>query len=294
MKDRIYIQIPAYRDNQLELTLHDLIEKSVYKDRLRIGVAWQHGEGEKLDEEFLEKHSIEIIDIPAQKSRGCNWARALLQERWREEEYTLFLDSHHRFVPRWDEQVLQMYRGLKSRGILKPVITGYLPVYDPLDDPAGRREQVLQIQFCKRERGLLFRLNSKELPGWQTMPAPVPAHFASLHFLFTEGSFNEEIEFDPSIYFFSDEVAISLRAYTMGYDLYHPHKILGWHLYDRKGTRITHWNDHAEWRSQNERSFARLRDLFKGDIKGRFGVGSQRNIAQYEQYIGLKLIEASW
>ena len=68
----------------------------------------------------------------------------------------------------------------------------------------------------------------------------VPARFVSLHFLFTEGSFNQEIPFDPAIYFFADEIAIALRAYTLGYDLFHPHRILGWHLYDRT-TRATHW-----------------------------------------------------
>src|SRR5690349_20509893 len=49
---------------------------------------------------------------------------------------------------------------------------------------------------------------------------------------------------DPSIYFFVDEIAISLRAYTLGYDLFHPHRILGRHLYNRS-TRVTHWSSNS-------------------------------------------------
>ena len=289
--DRIYIQIPAYRDNQLQSTLVDLIENADCKENLRIGVAWQHEEDEQLDKDFLKRHRVELIDIPARKSRGCNWARSLLQERWMGEKYTLFLDSHHRFIPGWDRQLLDMYAALKSGGVSKPVITAYLPVYDPQNDPAARQNAPLQIRFFKRERGLLFRLNSREMPSWQSLSAPVPAQFISLHFLFAEGTFNEVLEFDPSIYFFADEVAISLRAYTMGYELFHPHRILGWHLYDRTATRFPHWNDHPEWRQQNEYSYSRLKDLFRGNDKGRFGVGRERTVASYEKYIGMKLIE---
>jgi hypothetical protein len=291
MKDRIYIQIPAYRDNQLQSTLYDLLENAACKESLRIGVAWQHAEDEQLDRDFLKRHRVEVIDIPAGKSRGCNWARSLLQERWMGEEYTLFLDSHHRFTPGWDRQLVDMYETLRSGGVAKPLITAYLPVYDPQNDPAARQNNPLQIRFFKRERGLLFRLNSREMPSWLSLQSPVPAQFISLHFLFAEGNFNEVLEFDPSIYFFADEVAISLRAYTMGYDLFHPHRILGWHLYDRTATRVTHWEDHPEWRQQNEYSYHQLTDLFRGNKKGRFGIGRERTVAGYEEYIGMKLIE---
>lgn len=291
MSDRIYIQIPAYRDAQLQSTLYDLIDNAACKENLRIGVAWQHGEDEQLDKDFLKRNKIELIDIPAGKSRGCNWARSLLQERWTGEKYTLFLDSHHRFVPGWDQELLEMYTALKTKGVAKPLITGYLPVYDPLNDPAARQHNPLQITFYKRERGLLFRLNSREMPSWLSATTPVPAHFVSLHFLFTEGVFNEVLEFDPAIYFFADEVAIALRAYTMGYDLFHPHKVLGWHLYERAATRVPHWKDHPEWRQQNEHSYIRLTGLFRGNEKGRFGIGRERTVAGYEKYIGMKLIE---
>lgn len=287
MKPRIYIQIPAYRDSELQPTLYDMMQQAARPEQLRIGIAWQYDEGrERLDFSFIEKHKMEVIKIPASQSKGCNWARSLLQEKWNGEKYTLFLDSHHRFVPGWDEQVIDMYESLRSRS-QKPILSAYLPVYDPFNDPSGRGHAPLKICFHERRKGMAFRLNSKEMKS--PLNEPFAAHFTSLHFLFAEGAINKDIQFDPSIYFFADEIAVALRAYTKGYDLFHPHTILGWHLYDR-ATRVTHWADHAGWRKQMEASEERLFRLYRGYITGRFGVGLQRSVKNYEDYIGMSLI----
>ena len=72
---------------------------------------------------------------------------------------------------------------------------------------------------------------------------PVPADFASLHFLLADGCFNDDVPFNPAVYFFGDEVLTSVRAFAAGYRLFHPHRVLGWHAYNRE-TRVTHWADH--------------------------------------------------
>jgi hypothetical protein len=125
------------------------------------------------------------------------------------------------------------------------------------------------------------------------LKSPISAHFTSLHFLFTEGSFNEAIPFDSSIYFFADEVAVALRAYTSGYDLFHPHCTLGWHLYER-ATRVPHWTDHTNWCAQNRESIQSLRALYRGALQGKYGVGRVRSIADYEAYIGAPLSTTTW
>ena len=269
--------------------MEDLLGKASHPDRLRVAIAWQYGPGEeRLESELRRWSQVELIKCPAEQSRGCNWARSLLQEAWEGERYTLFLDSHHRFVPAWDETVLRMHADLRRGGVAKPVVTGYLPAYDPEDDPHARVTCVLRIRSQERERGLLFRLNGHEIRG--ALRAPEPAHFASLHFLFADGEFNREVVFDPDVYFFADEVAIALRAFTHGYDLFHPHRVLGWHAYDR-ATRVTHWADHPEWRQQNEASCERLRALYSGGLEGRHGLGAERSVSDYERLIGTPLIE---
>ena len=287
---RIYVQIPAYRDRELLRTVQDLTRTAMNADRLRVAIAWQYGQDEaRLEGELRGCGHVELIKIPAAKSRGCNWARNILQSGWNGEEYTLLLDSHHRFTQRWDLQVIEIFEGLRRGGSQRPILTGYLPPYDPDNDPQGRTQTLLRIHLRERHRDMLFRLVGHEIPNWRQLPRPVPAHFASLHFLFADGTFNRDLAFDPSIYFFADEVAIALRAFTRGYDLFHPHRILGWHLYDR-ATRVPHWEDHADWHEHEEVSCQTLYELYDNRLVGRYGVGEVRTIADYERFIGMRLI----
>ncbi len=285
---KIYVQIPAYRDTELGPTLLDLVEKAEDADALRIGVLWQRAEGDKLPEAVRANPNVEIVEMPYQESGGCNWARAQLQRRWQGEPYTMFLDSHHRFIPAWDRHMIEMHEALKRTGVQKPLITAYLPPYDSRNDPAARSLDPLQIRGRSRERGMLIYLVAHPIPMWRSLERPIPARFASLHFVFAAGTFNREIVLDEQVYFFGDEVVLALRAFTHGYDLFHPHYVLGWHLYDRTDTRTTHWEDHLDYDERNERSCDRLRDIFLGiDDEA---LGPLRTLDEYESMICDKLI----
>ena len=289
MKRTIYVQIPAYRDSELPRTIHDLYRKADRPEKIRTVVVWQHGEGESLPRATTSLSNVQIIPFPASSSKGPNWARALLQDNYQGEEFTLFLDSHHRFVRGWDEQLVVMYRRLKKRGVRKPIITAYLPSYDPHREPYGRMCELLKIYPLKREHGMLTRLTGRPLALWKWLKEPIPAHFISLHFLFAEGHFNHEIRFDPEIYFFGDEVLVSLRAFSEGYDMFHPHVIMGWHLYDR-ATRVPHWDDHQKWSDSNRASYSKMRKIFSGRYDNGY-LGNVRSVRDYESYIGTRLIQ---
>jgi hypothetical protein len=288
--ERIYVQIPAYRDLELVPTVTDLLARARNPDHLTVCVAWQFGPGEEgVGQALRQVPGVRVLGIAATESQGCNWARRLLQERWDGEEYTLFLDSHHRFVPGWDESLLRMHRELRESGVERPVLTSYLPAYDPGTDPAGRIETVYRMAVAERYRGIPFRLVGHPVRGWRQLTSPPAAGYVSLHMLFAEGRFNEQVLFDPGIYFFADEVAVALRAYTHGYDLFHPHVVLGWHLYDRR-TRITHWADHPDWGVRNRVSIQRLRQLFSGTLTDEYALGPVRTISEYESYAQVSLL----
>jgi len=291
MAERIFVQMPAYRDRELLPTLDHLLRNAAQPQRLRVVIAWQYGQDEAaLVRELTRWPQVELIQIPAKLSQGVNWARELIQRRYDGEPYTLLLDSHHRFAPRWDERLVSMHRALCERGVAKPIVTAYLPPYQPANDPAGRTSCVFKIALHERRQGLAFLLRGHAVPQWRCLSEPQPAHFASLHFLFAPDSFMTMVPIDPSLYFFADEIAIALRAFTHGYDLFHPHELLGWHLYDR-ATRATHWSDHADWRWKHEATLDRLAALYSGQIKGRYGIGSVRSVSEFEAHIGLRLTE---
>jgi hypothetical protein len=286
---QIYVQVPAYRDRELAKTLLDLYRKAAEPKQLRARVVWQHSADEVLPQAVRDLPALEIVDVPFARSRGCNWARSLLQRDWRGEPYTLLIDSHQRFVRDWDVQLIRMHRELCG-GIEKPLITGYLPAYDPEREPGGRRKRPYKIYPLAREQGVLTKLTSYPIPFWTSLHRPIAADFVSLHFIFAAGEFNRELPFDPKIYFFGDEVVTSARAFTAGYDLFHPHVIVGWHCYDRK-TRIPHWNDHPGWRDQHERSVVHMRRLLQGRDRSGYGLGNARSLDDYEKSIQVKLVE---
>lgn len=286
----MYVQIPAYRDQELGPTLLDLYAKANHPERLRVGVVWQHDDVERLPQAVYLLPGLELLKIPYSQSHGCNWARSELQQRWSGEPYTLLLDSHHRFARGWDEQVITMYEQLRREGVPKPLVTAYLPAYNPAREPGARRKRPYKIYPYGREDGLLTRLTSYPLPFWNRLSQPVEADFVSLHFLFAAGTFNREVPLDPQVYFFGDEVVTSVRAYTAGYDLFHPHRVLGWHSYDRSA-RVPHWEDHAQWFEQHQQSLAHIRQVFVGHIHGSYGLGDRRGIDQYEERIMTRLVE---
>jgi Glycosyltransferase (GlcNAc) len=285
---RIYVQMPAYRDSELEKTLRDLYSKADHPEQLRTAVLWQRGPDESLSADVRSIRGLEIRAVDFAESRGPNWARAQLQKGWRGEPLTLLLDSHHRFVRGWDSKVVSMYGRLRASGVEKPLLTAYLPSYDPARDPGARKKRPYKIYPYEREHGVLTRLTSFPIPYWTRLHGPVPADFLSLHFLLAEGRFNETVAFDPDIYFFGDEVVTGLRAYLAGYDLFHPHRVVAWHCFDR-ASRVGHWNDHREWSSQHEESLRKIRRLFVDPDPYRRADGG-RTVSDYEEHTMVSLV----
>lgn len=300
---KIFIQIAAYRDPQLVPTVQDCIANAKYPENLVFCIAWQHAQDEKIDE-IKNLPNVKVIDIPYMQSKGACWARNQIQRNYDGEEYTLQLDSHHRFVKDWDEVVIGMYKQLQSMGHKKPLLTGYIPSFDPDNDPAARIQTPWRMDFDRFiPEGAVFFLPAS-IDNWKELAAPVPARFYSAHFCFTSGAFCQEVPHDPEYYFHGEEISIAVRAFTHGYDLFHPHRLVAWHEYTRKG-RTKHWDDHSaantgkipdkkDWGERNHLCHRRNRILFSMDGEkhetinwGVYGFGRERTLRDYEKYAGL-------
>lgn len=284
----IFVQIPAYRDPQLVPTLDSLFEQARHPARLRVRVCWQHGPRDRLPPRYRTMPGLEIDAIEHRESRGANWARRRVQRHWRDEPYSLIIDSHLRFARHWDTRLIAMLEGCRSAGVERPLLTAYPPDFDPATFPARRSRAPLKIYKEAYIGGLLVHFAGHELPLWTWLKAPIPAQFLALGFLFSEGRFNADIPLDPNVYFFGDEITTGLRAFCHGYDFFHPHRVLAWHAYDR-ATRRCHWQDHPDWQDSDRRSLARVRHIMAGrDYRG-YPLGDRRSVAAYERHIGMPL-----
>lgn len=294
IENKIFIQIAAYRDPELLPTLKDCINKAKYPQNLRFSIAWQHAVEDTWDnlDEFINDDRFSVINIDYKDSLGACWARNALQQLYNGEEYTLQLDSHHRFIQNWDEECINMIKDLQLLGYKKPLLTCYLPSYNPSNDPSDRVNIPWKLDFDRfTPEGVVFFMPSI-INDFKKLNHPIPARFYSAHFCFTLGSFVTDVPHDPEYYFHGEEISISVRAFTKGYDLFHPHKVIAWHEYTRVG-RTKHWDDNSEWGKMNLHSLERNRKLLGVDNIlnnidfGIFGLGDERSIEDYVKYAGV-------
>lgn len=210
------------------------------------------------------------------------------------EEFTLQLDSHHRFADEWDRKMID---ALEATGSPKPILTSYAGIYDPQTDHKKSDAPFYMKAGAFTEAGtILFR--PEVIPEWEGLQKPVKARFVSGHYFFTLGSHCEEDAYDPQIYFAGDEISLSIRSFTLGYDLFHPHRTFVWHEYTRAGRR-KHWDDHLSagaeagpaWHELDTASKRRLGKLLREeendeDLTG-YGLGDVRTHRDYERYAGI-------
>jgi glycosyltransferase involved in cell wall biosynthesis len=292
--NKIFIQIASYRDPQLVPTIKDCIKNAKYPENLVFSIAWQHSSDDVWDnlDEYRDDSRFKIIDINYLDSKGACWARNTLQQNYDGEEYTLQIDSHHRFVENWDEECINMVKQLQAKGHKKPLLTSYVSSFNPDNDPAERINIPWKMNFDRFiPEGAIFFLPAS-IDNYQELTEPIPARFYSAHFAFTIGQFVLEVPHDPDYYFHGEEISIAVRAYTWGYDLFHPHKVVVWHEYTRKG-RTKQWDDDMKWVERNNYSHKKNRKLFEmdGEVKdidfGVYDFGKERTLEDYERYSGV-------
>jgi len=290
----IFVQIAAYRDPQLNATLKDMLEKAKNPDGLSVAIAWQHSPDDHWDslDEYKSDPRFKIIDIDYRNSKGVCWARHAVQQLYKSEDYTLQIDSHMRFEQDWDETLIGMIRLLQWKGHKKPLLTSYVSSFDPDNDPGARVRNPWKMNFDRFiPEGAVFFLPG-DIPNHASLTQPVPSRFYSAHFCFTLGSFCKDVQHNPDYYFHGEEISIAARAFTHGYDLFHPHKVVCWHEYTRKG-RSKQWDDDKEWGSRNNTSHLLNRRLFGMDgetqsgHEGPYGFGKERSLRDYEKYAGI-------
>lgn len=297
MKNKILVHLPAYREPELVPTIKDCLAQAKYPKRVVFGICRQFNPDDKFDnvDEFRKDKRFKIIDIPHEKAKGLPYARALINELITDEEYILQLDSHHRFAKNWDKTLIDMHTELEKKKF-KPILTGYLPYYSPFTEPAGRCQEPWQQQFaCFYPHGTIF-IRPGLLQGWITRTEPVRSRFLSGHFCFARTEWAKVIKHDPLIYFSGEELNLTVRSFTHGYDMFHPHKIVIWHATmreERAGKLV--WDDQHKrgenWYSAQQLAWKRIRNLLRTqkdddvDLKG-YDLGKVRTLRDFEKYAG--------
>jgi len=297
--ERILIHLPAYREPELVPTIKSALENAEFPERLVFGICRQFNPEDGFDnvDEFRNDKRFKIKDIPYLEAKGLPYARAVINEELLDdEEFVVQLDSHHRFSKNWDSTLIEWYYTLKADGH-NPLICGYLPYYNPFKDPEQRvQEPWLSEAASFYPHGTIF-IRPTGIPNWRELDKPFPARFLSGHFAFGPNKWAKDVKHDPNIFFSGEELNLSVRSFTHGYDLFHPHRTIIWHATmreERSGMLV--WDDQSKrgesmWHTQQDIGRSRIRQLIGVEEGGHdltgYELGTVRTVRDYEKYAGI-------
>lgn len=295
----VFVAICAYRDPELRSTIEDCISKANHPDRLHFGICNQFDAHTFISESDFP--NARIASVHYSKALGLGWARQHVQNMFSSQKYILQLDSHMRFKAGWDVYLTDLHRNALDDGIELPLITAACPEWQ-LDTETYLINTGTKITFKK-----FFQRGTIEYqPRWfseeEQQKKYVSGVFVSGHFYFVSDTFFSDFKFDPQIYFGGEETCLSVRSFTLGYDVIHPADSSIYHAYSRS-SRNLHWLDHATPTATNNsnidvekmelKSTRRIRQLLDiedtGINLGDYGLGQRRSLDQWITLSGVDI-----
>lgn len=298
-KGKIFVQIASYRDPQLVPTITEMIKHAKNPENLVVGICWQYDETEFIDI-YDNNPQFRVSKHHYSESEGLGWARNITNQLHDDEEFTLQLDSHHRFLQNWDVLMIEDYKQAAKMS-KKPILTTYLTPFNVSKVNKCRcnleRTPCLMSQYEFSSDKLLMSM-PWYISDYQERKQVIKARTMSGHFYFVKSKFIKEVPYDPEIYFggYCEETTMSVRAWTSGYNFFSPYRQYIWHEYTRED-RPKHWEDHGGKSETNKTSTERdtyarkkTRQLFNIEDNGidfkKYGLGKARTLHDYEVFAG--------
>lgn len=299
MRDSIFIAIASFLDYEIVYTILDCIYKADHPDRLHFSVCLQYNDEPETNQYILDnlvdKYSIKVDKFRYEDSQGGCWARQIAQQNYNKQTYSLQVDSHTRFIKGWDTIVINDYTKLKNQGVVNPLLTFLPPSYSRVDEIG------IDVDFKH-----LYNLDRLNIPKFKRMTHDywleyvgygdevninfTPTKIKILYggFVFTDGKWVKTVEQDPEHYYTGEELALAIRSYTHGYDLFTPSQIVAWHRAHRKPLP-KHFTINSEEVGKEKHNVAmvRLRKLVENGNLGKYGAGTKRTVSMFEKYAGL-------
>ena len=247
----IFVSLGTYRDPYCPMTIKSLYSQAKYPEKLFVGLLQQNCfektcrtgvlVGGKVEDmaadvdcykEFCKSPEgqrsnacntgqIRLFNVNESESLGPYMARYLGGKFYQGEQYYLQIDSHSEFVKDWDAKLIKMVEDAPAK---KPVISTYPP------DSTFVWKDTIGFRMCDSEFAAaqiewqIVRLGSSMAFDHFVPKVPAYAPFVAAGFFFCEGKFLHEVPFDPFLpwIFMGEEISMSARLWTAGYDIFSP------------------------------------------------------------------------
>nr|BDC16454.1 glycosyltransferase [Sicyoidochytrium minutum DNA virus] len=239
----IFVSVPAYRDDECQHTITDIFHKAKYPERIYVGVVQQikfkhENCFNDCDEckRRIETGQIKVIEYDFSEARGPCQARHQASTMWSGQEYYMQIDSHTNFEPDWDVTLMEELALTRDP---KAIIGSYPPTDTQIAEikQSKFKKTPMMCGGGKFTKEGLPKISATlvEIPDDHKRSILVPFVGANLMVMPYQALF--DCPFDPylSFLFFGEEILLSARLWTSGYNFYAPRKSFCSHHYGREG-----------------------------------------------------------
>lgn len=183
---------------------------------------------------YCDSGQVRVVYVHDTDALGPQTARFYASKLWGGETYYMQMDAHLEFAPDWEQYYIDEAK--LSKNYPKSVLSSYPPgfkEYDGAFKGGSRGERLCECHFSPSPvESQILRIGQGGLtPKDATAPTQIP--FIAAGFFFAHSSFLEAVPFDPYApwCFMGEEIALSMRAWTSGWNIYAPRQNVIAHQY---------------------------------------------------------------
>ena len=257
----IFLSVATYRDENCYNTVYNAYANAKNPENLFIGLVQQNchhdcksGVLSNLsmvevppDEDCYQKFcdsdlgpayckNIRVLNIDEPESLGPYAARYFTSKLWYGEQWFMQIDAHMTFATHWDSISIEMLQAAPSH---KPILSHYPPAHTvdldkKTDKPVSR---LCGPVFATSDlESQIIRLEGAGIYDKEKLPVPAFAPFTAAGYFVAHSEFLREVPFDPFLpwIFMGEEIIMSSRLWTAGYDIFGPSQAVVGHFYVRR------------------------------------------------------------
>jgi hypothetical protein len=287
----IFISIASYRDNQCPITLQSIYENAENPERVYVGICQQNKDDDivcydkKSNSSIVNKYNsnIRIIKLHHHEAKGPTWARYLCSKLWDGEDYYFQIDSHTKLVKSWDTRLINMINKIPKQKI---VISHYPPIIEEYKSDQNVKivPRICEAFFNERDM-----ISFKQSENIDTKDELYEVPFVAAGMFFCKSTFLKDLPFDPNLdyLFVGEEILLSTRFWTNGWDIYTPSENIAYHFYTRE-------NEPKIWTDLNYSDINALEKVKKmlelnnnTFVDNYYGLGKIRSLKDYYEFAGI-------
>jgi [Skp1-protein]-hydroxyproline N-acetylglucosaminyltransferase len=174
---------------------------------------------------YCQKGHIRLLSVHESESLGPAIARYFASKLWGGETYFIQVDSHLEFTNEWDALYINELKVTSNYPL--SVLSMYPPGFGHVaGETPGTRLCTCEFSKSDVEDHIIRINNGASYQSNHVYEKPTQIPFIAAGFFMARSEFLKDVPFDPFLpwCFMGEEIALSMRAWTHGWNIYAPRK----------------------------------------------------------------------